>query len=318
MVQSVGTRGAGFTGRMPPKSPLPPRHGLQAAWVRTPDRDRDNEFPWPTMREFLHHKLATTPEDVDRMLEAGDFVLDDGTALNGEEVYRPHTFVWFHRTLRDEAEVPGEIIVLHRDERIVVIDKPHFLSTIPRGKHVAQSVVVRARRKLDLPELSPAHRLDRNTAGVLLLTTERRWRGTYQELFRRREAHRTYEAIAPFNPGLSFPRTVESHIVKHVGTLQAQTPDLPPNSRTEIDLVEVRGGLARYEVRPLTGRTHQIRVHFNLLGLPILGDPLYPRISDVSIDDFSTPLRLLASRLSFTDPVDGRPRNFEAVRKLEW
>lgn len=270
------------------------------------------------MRDFLVEKLAPTPEEVDGLLAAGGFVDDRGRPWTGAEPYQPHTFVWFHRTLRDEPVVPGEITVLHRDDRIVVVDKPHFLSTIPRGQHVAQSVVVRLRAALDLPELSPAHRLDRGTAGVLLLTAHKQWRGAYQEMFRRREPAKTYRAIAPFRPDLVFPRTVESHLVKRVGTLQAETLDLPPNSRTDIDVLDVQGGWALYDVRPLTGRTHQIRVHFNELGIPLLGDPLYPEISDVAVDDFSTPLRLLAHTLAFDDPVDGRHRGFTSARELTW
>ena len=110
------------------------------------------------------------------MLAAGAFVYADGAVLGAQDPYRPHTFVFFHRELRDEPPVPGSLLVLHRDERIVVVDKPPFLSTIPRGQHVLQSVVVRLRDELGLPELSPVHRLDRITSGVLVLTTGRRWR----------------------------------------------------------------------------------------------------------------------------------------------
>lgn len=303
---------------MPPKSPLPPRHGLQAAWVRTPDRDPNNAMPYPTMRDWLVVKLAPSPDDVDELLASGTFVDQAGVPLTGAEPYTPHTFVWFHRPLRDEPLVPGELGVIYRDERIVVLDKPHFLSTIPRGKHVVQSAVVRARQELGLPELSAAHRLDRGTAGVLLMTTEKRWRGAYQRVFAERRATKTYRAIAPIDPTLDFPLRVESHLVKRVGHLQAETLDLPPNSATDITLLEARDGLGLYEVRPLTGRTHQIRAHFNQLGIPLVGDPLYPVIAPVDIDDFSMPLRLLAYRLEFTDPVDGSPRSFDSRRTLRW
>ena len=301
---------------MPPKSPLPPRHGLQAAWVRTPDRDPSSPAPWSTMRDWLVEKLAPTPEEVDELLAAGQFVDDRGRPWTGREPYRPHTFVWFHRTLRDEPEAPGELTVLYRDERIVVFDKPHFLATIPRGRHVVQSAVVKAREALGLPELSAAHRLDRGTAGVLLMTTERRWRAPYQSVFAERLATKTYRAIAPDDPRLAFPLRVESHLVKRVGTLQAETRDAPPNAFTDIDILEVRGRWARYGVVPLTGKTHQIRAHFNSLGLPLHGDQLYPEVLDEPVDDFGTPLGLLARSLTFDDPVDGTRSTFTSRRVL--
>ena len=303
---------------MPPKSPLPPRHGLQAAWVRTPDRNPEIPLPWPTMRDFLVAKLAIDADHVDAMLARGAFVGQDGKAWSGREVYRPNTFVWFHRELRDEPEVPGELMVLHRDERIVVVDKPHFLSTIPRGRHVVQSAVVKARQLLQLPELSVAHRLDRATAGVLLMTTEQRWRAAYHSIFGVSTTHKSYEALAPVNPQLSFPRRVSSHLVKQVGMLQAQCLDLPPNAHTDVRLIETRGGWGRYEACPLTGKTHQIRMHFLQLGIPLYNDPLYPSVQPWSVDDFTHPLGLLASTLQFIDPIDGTERCFRSSRNLAW
>lgn len=268
------------------------------------------------MRDFLRDKLP--PEvDVDRMLAAGRFVDDHGRAWTGREIYRPHTFVHFHRDLRPEPELPFELDVLHVDERIVVVDKPHFMASIPRGRHVTQSVVVKARTTLDLPELGPAHRLDRLTAGVLVLTTEPRWRAPYQQMFEARIPQKTYEALAPVRDDIVLPRRVESHIQKKHGTAQAyEVPGAPVNAITDVDLRERRGSIGVYELKPHTGRTHQLRVHMNGLGIPICGDPLYPVDAHVDVDDYSTPLQLLARRLEFVDPVDGHTRTFESQRQL--
>lgn len=269
------------------------------------------------MGEWLRLRL---PERVDvaAMLADGRFVLDDGSPLGGEEPYRPHTFVWFHRDLREEPEVPGTIDVLHEDERLLVVDKPPFLATIPRGRHVRQSVTVRLRDTLDLPELTPAHRLDRVTSGVLVLVKERRWRGAYQSLFARREVEKTYLALAPHRPGLALPTTVRDHVRKDRGTLRAEVvPGAPVNAVTHVELQEAGpDGLAVYRLRPETGRTHQLRLHLCGLGVPIVGDPLYPDVLDVAVDDHSAPLQLLAHTLRLVDPVDGTDRTFTSRRTL--
>lgn len=174
------------------------------------------------------------------------------------------------------------------------------------------------RADLDLPALAPAHRLDRATAGVLMLTTERRWRGNYQNVFRDRLAHKTYLAVAACRDDLTFPSTVRSHIVKERGVLQAQEfDDRPPNSQSLVELVERRGKRALYRITPRTGRTHQIRLHMARLGIPILNDPFYPLIIDVPRDDFRAPLQLLAESLSFQDPIDGSTRQFVTRRVLD-
>ena len=299
-----------------PRSPLPQRHGLDAAWVRTPDNLPDAPR-WATMRDFLRDRLADGAP-VDEMLAAGAFVDQAGHPWTGAEAYRPHTMVWFHRELAAEPPVPFEVMVLHADERLVVVDKPHFLATTPRGVHVRQTALVRLREALGLPELAPVHRLDRLTAGVVVFTTRRVWRGPYAELFRTRGVHKTYEALAPYDPSLSFPRTALGRIEKPRGSLQARLVEGEPNAETLIELVEVRGRHARYRLTPRTGKTHQLRVQLAGLGLPILGDPLYPHVLDVAGDDFSTPLQLVARELSFTDPIDDIPREFSSRLALAW
>lgn len=243
---------------------------------------------------------------------AGEVVCADGSIVDAATTLRAGAHVFFYRDLPDEITVPFDIPILYRDDDIVVVDKPHFLATMPRGGHVAQTALVRLRRELNLLELSPAHRLDRLTAGVLLLTTRRELRGRYQTLFARGAVRKTYVARAPGTPNTALPTVLRSRIIKERGRLQAFEEPGEPNAET---LVEALGdGL--YRLTPHTGRTHQLRVHMTSLGVPILGDPLYPNVIDVAPDDFSAPLQLLAQRLEFEDPVTGRTREFVSRRTL--
>jgi tRNA pseudouridine32 synthase / 23S rRNA pseudouridine746 synthase len=244
---------------------------------------------------------------------AGEVVCADGTVVTASTVLPPNAHVYLYRELPDEVPVPFDIPVLYRDENIVVVDKPHFLATMPRGRHVAQTATVRLRRELDSPELSPAHRLDRLTAGVLLFTARREVRGAYQTMFARGEVRKTYLARAAVDPTREFPLTLRSRIVKRRGHLQAVEEPGEPNAETFIEHV----GDGLYRLTPHTGRTHQLRVHMRSLGLPILGDPLYPTITDVAPDDFSKPLRLLASRIEFEDPLSGCLRRFVSERSID-
>ena len=269
------------------------------------------------MRDFLVDRLpAAVP--VDERLSNSEFVDQVGHPWTGEEPYRPNTFVWFHRPLRPEPVVPFAVEVLYADERIVVVDKPHFLATTPNGTHVQETVLVRLRDSLGLPDLAPAHRLDRLTAGVLVLTAQRAHRGAYAGLFQTRSVVKTYEALAPFDDTLEFPRRVVDRIEKRRGSLQAEVVTGEPNAETLIELVETRGRFARYRLTPLTGKTHQLRVHMAGVGLPILGDSLYPTVQDVEADDFTAPLQLIARRLCFIDPVDQTPRDFTSRFALGW
>ncbi|MEU1129265.1 RluA family pseudouridine synthase [Streptomyces sp. NPDC005900] len=298
--------------RIPP-APLPQREGVDPVRVRLPA-----DGAWPTVRDHLVERLSAGPGVIDAMLRDGRIVGADGVPVAPDAPNAPGAFVWFHRDLPPEVPVPFALDVVHRDEHIVVVDKPHFLATMPRGGHVTQTALARLRTDLGIPALSAAHRLDRLTAGLLLFTVRPDERGAYQTLFRDRRVHKEYEAIAPHDPEVPLPRTVRSHIVKERGVLAAyEVEGAEPNSESRVELVEVRGGLGRYRLTPHTGRTHQLRVHMNALGLPILGDPLYPVVTGpVAPDDFRRPLQLLARVLEFTDPVTGHPHRFVSGRTL--
>ncbi|MGK2880488.1 MAG: pseudouridine synthase [Mycobacterium sp.] len=280
-------------------SPLPDRDGLGPARVRL-------------------RGGAVLVELADRFGEGaaakvlgGEVVAADGAVVTAATVLPPGAQVFFYRELREEVPVPFDIPVLYRDDDLVVVDKPHFVATMPRGRHVAQSALVRLRRELDLPELSPAHRLDRLTAGVLLFTARREVRGSYQTLFARGEVHKTYLARAAAS-SVDFPLTLRSRIIKERGRLQAFEGAGEPNAETVVEHL----GKGLYRLTPRTGRTHQLRVHLASIGLPIVGDPLYPAVVDVAADDFSDPLQLLAHSIEFDDPVRGGRRRFETHRTL--
>ncbi|MFE9441573.1 RluA family pseudouridine synthase [Streptomyces sp. NPDC006602] len=299
--------------RIPP-SPLPQREGVDPVRVRLPV-----EGPWATVRAHLTERLSGAGAGVvDGMFDAGRVVGADGRAVAPDAAYVPGMFVWFHRELPAEVPVPFPIEVVHRDEHIVVADKPHFLATTPRGSHVTETALARLRRELDIPTLGAAHRLDRLTAGLVLFTVRPEERGAYQSLFRDRLVRKEYEAVAPYDPALALPRTVCSRIVKERGVLAAYEVRGEPNAVTRIEPAEHGGhGLGRYRLTPTTGQTHQLRVHMNALGVPILGDPLYPVVTGpVPAGDFRRPLQLLARTLEFTDPVTGMAHRFRSPRTL--
>ncbi|MEU8470360.1 pseudouridine synthase [Streptomyces sp. NPDC029006] len=297
----------------PPPAPLPQRHGVDPVRVRLPV-----DGTWATVREHLVERLTGAgPGVVASMFDAGLVVGADGRPVPPEAPYRPGLFVWFHRELPAEVPVPFPVEVVHRDEHIVVADKPHFLATTPRGSHVAETALARLRRELDLPELTAAHRLDRLTAGLVLFTVRPAERGAYQTLFRDRLVRKEYEAVAPYDPALVLPRTVRSRIVKERGVPAAREVAGEPNAETRVELAGHRGGLARYRLLPATGQTHQLRVHLSALGVPVLGDPLYPEVTGpVPAGDFRRPLQLLARSLEFTDPVTGTEHTFVTGRAL--
>ncbi|MEU5402461.1 pseudouridine synthase [Streptomyces sp. NPDC005963] len=306
--------------KAPPPAPLPQREGIDPVRVRLP---ADPEGAWATVLDhFLaRYARAIGHERVRALFDEGRIVGVDGPVTAGE-AYVPGRYLWFHRHFAAEERVPFEITVVHRDERLLIVDKPHFLATTPRGVHITETAVARLRRDLGLPLLQPAHRLDRLTAGLVLFVVRPEDRGAYQTMFRDRRVRKEYEALAPHDPRRVLPTTVRSRIVKEPGVLAAHEVDGEPNSETRIELVEHRGGVGRYRLLPTTGRTHQLRVHMNGIGLPLLNDPLYPTVrmqEPDAPDAYDRPLQLLAKVLEFSDPVTGGARRFESgLRLAQW
>lgn len=248
-------------------------------------------------------------------LAAGEVVDKAGRAFFADVRVGNGTEVFFHLEPAAETPVPFPLEILHQDEALVVVDKPHFLATIPRGQHVRETALVRLRAMTGLADLVPAHRLDRMTAGVLVFIADPERRRSYQELFSSQRVHKTYEAIAPA-VDLDFPRVVRTRIVKEHGVMVARHEPGEPNSESRVDVIERSAERARYRLEPRTGKTHQLRLHMASLGAPILNDNYYPEYRPQRDASFGKPLQLLARAIEFDDPVTGERRRYESARNL--
>jgi tRNA pseudouridine32 synthase/23S rRNA pseudouridine746 synthase len=251
-------------------------------------------------------------------LARGDVVDARGERLGPDSHVRQGMRIWYYRELERETPIPFEEQVIFRDEHLLVVDKPHFLPMIPTGRFLRETLLVRLKQKFDLPHLTPIHRLDRETAGVVIFSHNLATRGTYQSMFQKRSVRKVYEALAPVLAGREFPFTYRSRMVDGDKFFVMREEPGEPNSETLIDLLETRGAVARYRLHPHTGRKHQLRLHMASLGVPILNDAFYPVALPCKGDDFSKPLQLLARAIAFDDPLTGAARSFSSTRALDW
>ena len=273
--------------------------------------------PWATMLDFLVQRFPGVAAEVwqQRLLQ-GDVVDEQGAPVTPDRAYQPKLHLYYYRSVPDEVPIPFEEVVLFQDEHLVVADKPHFLPVTPSGGYLQQTLLVRLKRRLGLADLVPLHRIDRDTAGLVLFSVQPATRGIYQGLFRQHSMRKTYQATARWDPTLHWPLRRETRIGDSAHFMQQQELPGPPNAVTLIQPLAVRGNLARYQLQPVTGHRHQLRVHMNALGLPILGDGIYPTLTPEGHTNPALPLQLLAQTLEFTDPLSGLVRRFESERRL--
>ncbi len=252
--------------------------------------------------------------------EEGLILGQDGQALVASNPYLPNTHLLYFRRLAREPEIPYEEHILYQDEHILVADKPHFLPVTPSGLYLHQTLLNRLKKKTGIQTLSPIHRIDRDTAGLVIFSVNPNERAQYQNLFRDRAVKKMYEAIAPYSKELEqkLPITYESHIEESEHFLQMHEIEGKPNSDTLVGLIEVKEPWAKYRLTPGSGKKHQLRCHLNYLGIPIKNDQIYPVLTPYQEYDldFSKPLQLLAKEISFLDPLTSAPRIFISLQKL--
>ena len=269
------------------------------------------------MLDFLVGRLPGVSSScwLERM-DAGDVVDEHGERVTAERQFEPGLRLFYYRSLSSEPALPEFETVLHQDAHLLVVDKPHYMPVIPSGRYLHSSLLVRLKRMTGIDDLAPLHRIDRDTAGLVLFSVQRHTRGAYHSVFRDRKIAKTYEAVAPWRSGQMVPAVRKSRLVEADEFFRMREVEGEPNSETRIVTLEHGAHWARYELQPVTGKRHQLRVHMAALGLPLRNDPLYPSVNDAAEGDWSRPLQLLARTLQFTDPLTGEARRFTSQRSL--
>ena len=275
-------------------------NGVSASKVFLP-----HDISTPTIFAYLcqHFPHIQTSEWQQRFSDELIYAAD-GEKLKIDSIYTPNSHIFYYRFLAQEIHVPFQHEILFENDDLLVVDKPHFLTMTPTGQYVQETLLVRLKKQTGYEELTPIHRLDRETAGVVLFCKKPECRGIYQQLFADRKVQKIYHAIAAYRSEIIFPQTLQLHMEKGNPFYTMQTnAEKAQNTETFIELLEHNQQHAKYRLQPKTGKQHQLRVHLNYLGLPILNDPFYPMVAHKADDDFSQPLQLLAKEIYFIDPI---------------
>jgi tRNA pseudouridine32 synthase/23S rRNA pseudouridine746 synthase len=290
---------------------LPTKNGVGPSSIALPPG------PWATVLDFLVERFPhISRAEILARIDRGDVLNECGERIAAERVYTAREKLFYYRDIPDESRIPFDETILFRDEYLVAVDKPHFLPVSPVGRYVQETLLVRLKRTLGIDTLAPMHRLDRETAGVIIFTIQPLLRGKYQALFESRDVQKTYQAVALWRSDLQFPFTYKSRLVSARHFMKVEEVAGEANAETEIAVIEHNEKFARYQLTPRTGKKHQLRVQMAALGLPILYDQIYPHHVVADAQDLTRPLQLLAQSIAFRDPVTGQERLFSTQRRL--
>jgi tRNA pseudouridine32 synthase/23S rRNA pseudouridine746 synthase len=276
--------------------------------------------PYPSIVEFLCQAFpAISRYRWTERIHAGKVLDDQGNPITAETPYSPSKRIFYFREIENEPVIPFAEQILFQDDELLVACKPHFLPVIPGGRYVEECLLNRLRRRTAIAGLAPLHRLDRETAGIVIFSVNPKTRGLYHELFMHGKVEKTYHALAEVaHPPREQRWTVENRIVRGEPRFRMKTVPGIVNACSHIQLLEVKGNRGLFRLLPVTGKTHQLRLHMSGLGFRIINDRVYPDLQPERDDDFDQPLQLLAERIRFHDPVAGHGREFRSGRKLIW
>lgn len=275
----------------------------------------------PQPHSLYHYLCQQFPhiqaKEWQQRFDSGLIYSDSGEILSIKTPYLPECHIFYYRFLAHEVHVPFQHQILFENEHLLVVDKPHFLTISPTGQYVQETLLVRLKKQTHNPNLTPIHRLDRETAGIVLFSKQISSRGCYQQMFAEREVQKIYHAIARYDAQQNFPKNIRLRMEKGTPFYTMQISAGAINSETDINILQHNNMWAKYQLKPKTGKQHQLRVHLNSLHLPILYDPFYPTVQHKAEDDFSQPLQLLAKELKFIDPLTQQIFHFHSHFELD-
>jgi tRNA pseudouridine32 synthase/23S rRNA pseudouridine746 synthase len=275
---------------------------------------------YPSILDFLSERFpAISRVTWERRISEGKVLGENAQQITMDSRYAPLTHIFYFREVSSEPCIPFAEKILFLDDEILVACKPHFLPVTPGGRYVEECLLNRLRKSTGNTDLAPLHRIDRETAGIVLFSVNKKNRGHYGRLFKNGQVEKTYQALSACQ---LFQKTSSWDVINRIERgepwFRMKTAPGAMNACSVINLVEVKGELARFTLHPRTGKTHQLRIHMSGLGFGILNDRYYPELQDEREDNFDTPLQLLAQTLKFKDPLSGRNREFTSERTLLW
>ena len=294
---------------------------MSPEWLR-PSRVYLPVGPWTYLLDFLCERFThVSREEWNNRFESGLVMSSQSEKLPATAPYLAGQHILYYKQLPNEKPIKQQASILFQDEHIVVADKPHFLPVTPSGQYLKETLLYRLIEETGLAELSPIHRIDRDTAGLVVFSVQKKERGLYQALFRQRLVEKEYLAVANTASHMQWPQTLATMIEPATHFMQMQSRQClaheQPNAQTNITVLKSEGARSLYQLKPLTGQKHQLRVHMNELGLPIHNDGIYPTLTPEGASDENKPLQLLAHSIAFEDPVTQEARSFQSWFELE-
>jgi tRNA pseudouridine32 synthase/23S rRNA pseudouridine746 synthase len=267
-----------------------------------------------TVLEYLIIKFPYIDAQIWRQrIDDGKVHCHDGSLITALSPFQSQQRIYYYREVESEPSIPFKEEILFQDQHILVAYKPHFLAVTPGGIYVNECLQTRLRDSTGIETLQALHRLDRVTAGLLLFSVSPDTRHRYHDLFETRKIRKTYQAIAKINDGenlIGQEWEIKNRIVQSEPRFLMRVTEGEANSHSAIRCIQQTTDQALFELNPVTGKTHQLRLHMQALGWPILNDKYYPTLEPLSADNYSAPLQLLAKELQFIDPVSQQPRRF--------